>query len=111
MVIDDRNRARHIRDAAREAIGFYEGFDYVAFTYDSRTFRAVIQCMEVIGEAAAHLSGDARQAMSEVPWEKIRGMRNHLAHAYFDIDLEILWLVVQRDLPRSWRPWSGIWRK
>ena len=37
--------------------------------------------------------------MNEVPWEKIRGMRNHLAHAYFDIDLETLWLVVQRDLP------------
>jgi len=37
--------------------------------------------------------------MPGIPWEKVRGMRNHLAHVYYDVDLQTLWLMVQDDLP------------
>jgi len=99
MPQDDISRVHHILDAASDAVCFCEGFDYNAFSRDARTFRAVIQCAKVIGEAASHLSAEAREAMPEIPWEKGQGMRNHLARVYYDVDLEMLWFVVRNDLP------------
>jgi len=42
---------------------------------------------------------ETRQSLPEIPWEDIIGMRHRLVHAYFDINLDILWATVQEDLP------------
>ena len=54
---------------------------------------------EIIGEAAAQLSPDARAQVAGIPWDKIIGMRHRLVHAYFDINRAILWATVQEGLP------------
>ena len=59
----------------------------------------MVKAVENIGEAASRISADTRQAYPEIPWSQIVGMRNRLVHAYFDINLDILWQVVQDDLP------------
>lgn len=76
----DLVRLRHIVEALNLAFGFVEG----------RQRRAI----EVAGEAASRITPEARQELADVPWTSIVGMRNRLAHAYFDIDRDILWTTV-----------------
>lgn len=58
-----------------------------------------IQHLQIIGEAARTLSQSTRDLAPEIPWKQIIGMRNVLAHTYFDIDLEIVWTAVAVNVP------------
>jgi uncharacterized protein with HEPN domain len=60
---------------------------------------AVVRQLEIVGEATRNLSDAFRAAHSEVPWRDIVAMRNRIAHAYFDVDLQVVWEVVTNDLP------------
>lgn len=57
------------------------------------------QNLQIIGEAARVLSPEIRNQHPEISWSNMIGMRNILAHNYFEIDLEIVWAVVEQDLP------------
>jgi uncharacterized protein with HEPN domain len=59
----------------------------------------VIRHLQIIGEAARKLSPEIKESYPEVPWSKIIGMRHILTHHYFDIDEEVVWAVVENDLP------------
>ncbi len=85
--------------AARDALAFTEGMSYDDFVRDRRTQLSVLKSVEIIGEAAAHVSEDMRPLHPDIPWREIVGMRNHLVHAYFDIDLPLVWDTVRNDLP------------
>lgn len=95
----DANRLRHMRDAAREAIDFARGRARSELDTDRMLVLALIKDVEIIGEAANQVSEDTRTQCQEVPWADIISMRHRLVHAYFDINLEILWRTVQQDLP------------
>nr|WP_242025506.1 HepT-like ribonuclease domain-containing protein [Leptolyngbya sp. FACHB-36] len=58
-----------------------------------------IQNLQIIGEASRFLSSSIRSRYSDVPWSEIIGMRNILTHNYFEIDLDIVWQAVERNLP------------
>ena len=60
----------------------------------------MVHHLQIIGEAVRSLSETLRQSNPEVPWAQIRAMRNILVHEYFDVDLEEVWVTVERDLPR-----------
>jgi len=60
----------------------------------------VLHHLQIIGEAARALSADCKARQPDVPWEKINGMRNILVHHYFGIDTEIVWAVVEKELPQ-----------
>ena len=92
----------HIRQAATDARSFVEGLSKVDFKEDKRTQQAVIMSLIIIGEAATKvMEGYAAftQAHADVPWRYMRGMRNRMAHGYFDIDLDVVWETVQEWLP------------
>lgn len=55
--------------------------------------------LEIIGEAANRLPETFRAHHSEIDWRKIIGLRNRIVHDYFSIDVEILWEIIQTDLP------------
>ena len=59
----------------------------------------VVHNLQIFGEAAFKLSPEYRQQHPEIPWAKIMGMRHILVHDYFQIDLEIVWAVVEKELP------------
>ena len=59
----------------------------------------VVHHIEILGEAAGAVSRSLRQEHPEIPWQRIVGMRNILAHQYFGIDLDRVWSVVTNDLP------------
>jgi len=60
---------------------------------------ALVKEIEIIGEAAYQTSEATRERLPEIPWDDIIGMRHRLVHAYFDINLDILWKTVQEELP------------
>lgn len=60
---------------------------------------AVLRQLLVIGEAVQHLPEDLLERESGIPWERVVGMRNRLIHGYHEINMEVVWDTVQRDLP------------
>jgi uncharacterized protein with HEPN domain len=92
----------HMRQAVADACSFIEGLHKDDFLADKRTQQAVIMNLVIIGEAAAKVMDgypEFVEAHPEVPWRNMRGMRNRIAHGYFDIDLEIVWETVVSALP------------
>ena len=85
--------------AARKALAFVEGMTWEAFSESELHQSAVIRPLEIIGEAAAHVSEPTRQEHPEIPWVQMVGMRHRLVHEYFRVDLDVVWETVQRDLP------------
>ena len=96
---DDRIRLQHMLDAAREAIAFAQHSHRQDLDSDRKLTLALVKDIEIIGEAAYQVTEEARRTLPEIPWEDIVGMRHRLVHAYFDINLDILWKTVQQDLP------------
>ena len=92
----------HMQQAASDACTFVEGLTKEAFLADKRTQQAVIMGLIILGEAATKvMDGYAAftRAHPEVPWRNMRGMRNRIAHGYFDINLDVVWDTVNEDLP------------
>ena len=92
----------HMRRAAADACGFVESMDKAAFLQDKRTQQAVVMSLIVLGEAATKVMerhAAFAETHSHIPWRSMRGMRNRIAHGYFEIDLEVVWDTVQTALP------------
>lgn len=92
----------HLQQAATDACSFVDGMGKGDFLEDKRTQQAVIMSLVIIGEAATKvMDGYAgfTQAHPEVPWRSMRGMRNRIAHGYFDVNLDVVWETVQAALP------------
>lgn len=56
--------------------------------------------LEIIGEAASKVSAEAQRHLPSIPWADVVGMRNRLIHAYFEIDLDVVWQTISADLPQ-----------
>jgi len=97
---DDKIRLRHMYDASCEASSFIRGKTKVVFENDRMLVLAVLKELEIIGEAASKVSDETRAECTEIPWADIIGMRHRLIHAYFDINLAIVWQTVTQDLPQ-----------
>jgi uncharacterized protein with HEPN domain len=95
----DAIRLRHMLDAVEEAMGFAQGRTRQDLEHDRMLVLALMKDIEIIGEAAYQVTQETRQNLPEILWEDIIGMRHRLVHAYFDINLDILWATVQEDLP------------
>jgi uncharacterized protein with HEPN domain len=92
----------HIQRAAADACAFVEGMSKEDFLADRRTQQAVIMSLVIIGEAASKVMDRDPQFTADhptVPWRSMRGMRNRIAHGYFEINLDIVWDTVQSALP------------
>ncbi len=92
----------HMTEGATDALGFTEGLDEDAFTADLRTQRAVVMSLMIVGEAAARVMSEYpefAETHAGIPWRSIRGMRNRIAHGYFEVDLHVVWQTVQSELP------------
>ena len=84
---------------ARDARDFVAGLTYQGFNRSRLHQLAVMKSVETIGEAASRIGSDTRRTHPSIPWSAIVGMRNRIVHAYFDVRLDVLWRVVQDELP------------
>ena len=96
---DDSIRIRHMLDAAQEAVSFVQNKRRSSLPKDRKLTLALVKSIEIMGEAAAKVTPKTREELSQIPWSNIIGMRNRLIHAYYDINLDILWKTVTEDLP------------
>ena len=89
----------HILEAIQD-IQSYASAGPDAFLLDRMQQDAVIRKIEISGEAVKNLSDEVKRLAPDTPWRNIAGMRDRLTHDYFGVDLELVWSVVQRELPR-----------
>ena len=103
---DDRDETRHwdlyVRDMiefAEKILSYTKGMDQEGFITDTRTYDATLRNIELIGEAATHLPRHVREAHPEIEWRRIVATRNRVAHGYLGIDDDVVWDVIQTDIP------------
>jgi uncharacterized protein with HEPN domain len=92
----------HMLEAISLIRSYVEGFTKEDFLADKRTQQAVILNIVVIGEAATKLAVEYPEFAArypEVQWQSMRGMRNRMAHGYFDINLDIVWDTIRQSIP------------
>lgn len=98
MTNRDRLFLKHIQDAITDIKSFTaDGRD--GFMEDRKTQSAVVRQLEIIGEAVKNLSAALTTLESAVPWRQIAGTRDRLIHAYFSVDLDAVWSMIEQDLP------------
>ncbi len=89
---------KNILESITKIKRYVQGFDEQGFKSDDKTQDAVIRQLEIIGEAARLLPDEIKATNAHVPWRNISGMRNHLIHRYFKVDIDEVWQTVQNDL-------------
>jgi uncharacterized protein with HEPN domain len=96
---DPRLYLSDILDSGGAIQEFVKGLSFEEFCNDRKTYSAVIREFEVIGEAVGKLFDELRQKHPNIEWQDIKDFRNLLVHEYFGIDPEIVWKIIQDDLP------------
>lgn len=99
MQRDDSVYLKHIRDAILKIEIYTKRVSISSFKEETLIQDAVIRQIEIIGEATKRLSEIIRKGYQDVPWDDIAGMRDKLIYDYFGVDIEKVWLTVQKDIP------------
>lgn len=99
MEADQLGRLGDILEAARRIATYVKDTDQAQFFADQLKQDAVVRRIEIIGEAAAHLTEETRSAIPGLPFRKMRGMRNIVAHDYANVDVNIVWQVAAVHVP------------
>ena len=90
---EDLTPLGHILEASQWVISIAEGHTRQTLDHDLAVFLALSRAVEVVGEAANRVSDFTQNGTPEIPWGRIIGMRNHLAHGYATVNYDILWGV------------------
>lgn len=96
--LDDRIRAQHMLQAARDVVLLATGRSRDDLFTDMVLRRAMINAIQEIGEAASRISPQGRNRLAAVPWTQMVGMRHRLVHAYDVINLDIVWSVARDEV-------------
>jgi uncharacterized protein with HEPN domain len=96
---DSRLYLSDILDSGAAIQEFVKSLSFEEFCNDRKTYSAVIREFEIIGEAVGKLTDELQREYPDVEWQDIKDFRNLLIHEYFGVDLEIVWKIIQDDLP------------
>ena len=83
----------------QKVLAFTQGQEQSQFVADAMRFDATLRNLELIGEAATHIPPNVRDAHPTIPWRMLIATRNQLIHGYLGLDNDILWSIVQTDVP------------
>lgn len=108
MPPEDRIRIEHMRDACRSVERFTRGQQRSDLDSDEKLRFALIRAIEIIGEAASKITQETCALLPEIPWRKAIGIRNRLVHAYFDVDLDVLWYTATMAVPELMKQLESI---
>ena len=98
-MLPDEVRLQHMLDAAQKAVRYTQGRSRADLETDELLALALVRLLEIIGEAAKNVSPMTRDKAPRIPWRQIAGTRDRLIHGYFAVDLDVLWVIISRDLP------------
>lgn len=96
---EDTVRLRHMLANAQEAHALIRGRSRADLDADHLLELGLTRLLEIVGEAANRVSEEMQQQHPEIPWRQIISLRHRLIHGYDAVDLDILWDIVQYDLP------------
>ena len=96
---DPMTRVRHMLDHVREAVEMARHRTRADLDTDRMLNLALVRLMEIVGEAAAQIPGEFRVRHPDVPWRDVADLRNRLIHGYDAVDFDMLWTIMQDDLP------------
>ena len=96
---DTNVRLRHMLDYAHEATRMVQDKTRADLDSERLLSLALVRVMEVIGEAAARVPQDDKDKYGNIKWAGIVGLRNRLIHGYDEINLDLLWEIIQKDIP------------
>jgi len=99
MLPTERDRLRHMLDAAREATDMVRDRSRADLDSDRSLAYSLVWLLTVVGEAASKVPAPMRAAHPEVPWALVAATRHRLVHAYFDINRDVVWETATKDLP------------
>ena len=99
MRADDRVRILHMVEACEALLRFTAGRERSALALDEMLLFAVVRAVEIVGEAASKVTEETREKHRHIPWRAIVGMRNRLVHAYFEIDMDMVWVASTQEIP------------
>lgn len=88
-----------ILEASRAVLEYASGLSREQFFADRKTMQAVVWNLQVIGEAAKNIPHEIRSRYPDVPWRDMAGLRDVIVHQYFEIKLDVIWKVIQNDVP------------
>lgn len=100
--MSERNSRLYLTDileSGNAILEFTKGMPFEAFRNDRKTCSAVIREFEIIGEAVGKIPDDMKRRYPDVEWQDIKDFRNLLIHEYFGVDQEIVWKIIEDDLP------------
>ncbi len=95
----DRIRLQHMLDHATEAMQMTCGRARADLDTQRQLNLSLVRLLEIVGEAATRVSEPTRRFHPEIAWQEIAGLRNRLVHGYDEVDFDILWDIIQLDLP------------
>ena len=90
---------KDMMECGEKILSYTADLDQAAFIADTRTYDATVRNLELIGEAATHIPEEVRKTHPDIPWRSIVGMRNRLVHASLSIDDDLVWDVIQKEIP------------
>lgn len=90
---------QHIAEAIGKIEKYIKDENYDSFSGKDFMIDAVIRELEIIGEAAYNVGGEFQEKNFDIPWDKMKGMRNRLIHEYFGVNTKIIWETCKKDLP------------
>jgi len=90
----------HIKDAAGKAANYLSKTNLAEFSKNNLDYDAILMQIIVIGESVNSLSDEFKEKHRELPWYEAVGLRNRIAHGYFDVKPEVVWKTVEQDLPK-----------
>ena len=101
--MSERNSLFYLQDmlesiAAIES--FLLGINRESFAQDRKTYSATIRELEIIGEASGNVPEAIQNLNPDIPWRTLKDFRNVLAHHYFGVNVDIVWDIVQKKLPK-----------
>ncbi len=96
---EDQVRLRHMLDASLEIQQYIRSSTREDLNSDRKLVHSLVRLLEIIGEAATQVSEELRNSIAEIPWPVLTGMRNRLIHAYFSINLDVVWSTSTEDIP------------
>ena len=102
LLLDD------IRESIDRIEEYTRGMSFEDFSKDQKSIDAVARNLEIMGEAANRLPDEFKESHSDIEWYKIIGLRHRIVHEYFGVDLDIVWRILQKDLPELRRSLSGL---
>jgi len=98
--ISDSVRLQHIMECITEIGNAVNGYAFESFSEDHIRRIAVVKWLEIIGEAASHISKETKLKNKEIEWEKMIGLRHIVVHEYFGINYEVIWEAATIHIPR-----------